>query len=179
MSGDRGQETEVRRQRSEVFAKRHPKLRGAGESFPCRGVSTGTAPLKVLILVLRPCEDTKEGTKNSPPKRVAEPKILAGAWGERGLAPYFRENAKIGTPKLALASAKPTLTVRFSKALIFGRKRRLCRREGELLRPVETFERKQALPRQKHPGRGMIPLHPQFEMPLREDLCPLTSDTGI
>jgi hypothetical protein len=70
-------------------------------------------------LVLRPCEDTKEGTKNSSPKRVAEPKILAGAWGERGLAPYCRENAKIGTPKLALASAKPTLIVRFPKVLIF------------------------------------------------------------
>jgi hypothetical protein len=43
---------------------------------------------------------------------VAEPKVLAGASGERGLVPCRRANVKIGATKLALASAKLTLTVK-------------------------------------------------------------------
>jgi hypothetical protein len=65
-------------------------LRGAGESFPCRGVSTGAAPLKVLFLILffkRPCEDTIGSTKDSSPTDVAAPPILAGASGGKGAAP--------------------------------------------------------------------------------------------
>jgi hypothetical protein len=53
-----------------------------------------------------------ESAEDSSPQIVATPPILAGAWGERGLAPYFRADAKIEAPKLALASAKPALTVR-------------------------------------------------------------------
>jgi hypothetical protein len=42
---------------------------------------------------------------------VAVPPILAGAFGGKGgSAPDHRENAKIGAPKLAFASAKPTLS---------------------------------------------------------------------
>jgi hypothetical protein len=65
------------------------QIAGAGESFPCRGVSTGAAPLKVLILTFkRPCEETKGSTEDSPPKRVAVPPILAGGRsGGKGAAP--------------------------------------------------------------------------------------------
>jgi hypothetical protein len=37
-----------------------------------------------------------ESTKDSSPTDVAAPPILAGAWGERGLAPYFRSKVSIG-----------------------------------------------------------------------------------
>jgi hypothetical protein len=66
----------------------HPKLQGAGESFPCRGVSTGAAPLKVLVFQ-RPCEDTIGSAKDSSPQLVAGPKILAGASGGKGACPLF------------------------------------------------------------------------------------------
>ncbi|MDR0380035.1 MAG: hypothetical protein LBI62_08880, partial [Candidatus Accumulibacter sp.] len=107
MSGDRGQRSEVR-----VFREDASQIEGAGESFPCRGVSTGTAPLKVLILVFTPLRGHNTEHERFLSHGRRGPPILAGAWGERGLAPYFREDAKIGTPKLALASAKPTLTVK-------------------------------------------------------------------
>ncbi|MDR0380118.1 MAG: hypothetical protein LBI62_09315 [Candidatus Accumulibacter sp.] len=44
------------------------------------------------------------------PQPVAGLKILAGAWGERGLAPDRCSIAKIMAPKFVLASAKPTLS---------------------------------------------------------------------
>jgi hypothetical protein len=123
MSGDGRQETEevggAERRGRQNPAPKLPKipkipmplLRGAGESFPCRGVSTGAAPLKVLFFK-RPCEDTtrsEEDCSHADRRGSADPR--RGVGGRGGSAPYSRANAKIGAPKLALASAKPTLTV--------------------------------------------------------------------
>jgi hypothetical protein len=81
----------------------------AGESFPCRGVSAGAAPLEVLFFK-RPCENIRGSTKNHPCAdrcRTSNPR--RGVRGERGLAPGYCAGSMIEAPKLALTSAKPTL----------------------------------------------------------------------
>jgi hypothetical protein len=76
----------------------YPKIAGAGESFPCRGVSTGAAPLKVLVLTLffkRPCEDIKGSTKDSPPEtRRGTTNPRRGVRGERGQRPRLLRECK-------------------------------------------------------------------------------------
>jgi hypothetical protein len=68
------------------------QIEGAGESFPCRGVSAGAAPLKVLFLTLplpfkRPCEDIKGGTKIPLRNALRDKQSSQGRWGKRGQRP--------------------------------------------------------------------------------------------
>jgi hypothetical protein len=78
-----------------IFVKMRPALRGAGESFPCRGRLRGQRPLKVLFFQ-RPCETSTQTTKNhlSATRRGTENsrRGVRGEWGQRPRPPRECKN---------------------------------------------------------------------------------------